>query len=255
MRAGRAAGCSGYRLQVQAATVAQGSAVQRFWGPHGEGTPVLPFCQFNPFPVSLYHVVGSTTCRASSPSHWPGLSWAVLCCREELEALAAVIAEHPRLLVLSDEIYEYIVYPPAQHHSFGTLPGMFERTLTGGWGARAAGPVTGVVIWLAGAVARRLWGLMAGRVAWQLPRAVEVAFCCIPSTHLPACFALVLCSKWLQQGICHDGLAAGLPGRPPPLCKGSGGHPEPEHVRGQQHSAARGGGGAGDGAAGRASRG
>lgn len=50
--------------------------------------------------------------------------------REELESLAAVVAEHPRLLVLSDEIYEYIVYPPAQHHSFGALPGMFERTLT-----------------------------------------------------------------------------------------------------------------------------
>ena len=51
--------------------------------------------------------------------------------RAELEALAAVVAAHPRLLVLSDEIYEYIVYPPAVHHSFGTLPGMFERTLTG----------------------------------------------------------------------------------------------------------------------------
>ena len=31
----------------------------------------------------------------------------------------------------------YIVYPPAQHHSFGALPGMFERTLTGGQGAAA----------------------------------------------------------------------------------------------------------------------
>ena len=61
----------------------------------------------------------------------------MLSCREELAALADVIREHPRLLVLSDEIYEYIVYPPAQHHSFGTLPGMYERTLTGelGWGA------------------------------------------------------------------------------------------------------------------------
>lgn len=36
--------------------------------------------------------------------------------------------------VLSDEIYEYIVYPPAQHHSFGALPGMWERTLTGAGG-------------------------------------------------------------------------------------------------------------------------
>jgi aspartate/glutamate/aspartate-prephenate aminotransferase len=47
-----------------------------------------------------------------------------------LQALAAVCARHPRLLVLSDEIYEHIIYPPAQHHSFGTLPGMWERTLT-----------------------------------------------------------------------------------------------------------------------------
>jgi bifunctional aspartate aminotransferase and glutamate/aspartate-prephenate aminotransferase len=49
---------------------------------------------------------------------------------ETLEALAKVVAKHPRLLVLSDEIYEYIVYPPAKHHSFGTLPDMFHRTLT-----------------------------------------------------------------------------------------------------------------------------
>lgn len=43
--------------------------------------------------------------------------------KAQLEALAAVIGTHPRLLVLSDEIYEYIIYPPAEHHSFGTLPG------------------------------------------------------------------------------------------------------------------------------------
>lgn len=47
-----------------------------------------------------------------------------------MEAIAAVVREHPRLLVLSDEIYEYIVYPPAVHVSFATLPGMFGRTLT-----------------------------------------------------------------------------------------------------------------------------
>jgi aspartate/glutamate/aspartate-prephenate aminotransferase len=50
--------------------------------------------------------------------------------RAALEALAAVVARHPRLMVLSDEIYEYIVYPPAEHVSFGTLPGMRARTLT-----------------------------------------------------------------------------------------------------------------------------
>lgn len=47
-----------------------------------------------------------------------------------LRELAEVVAAHPRLLVLSDEIYEYIVYPPATHVSFGSLPGMASRTLT-----------------------------------------------------------------------------------------------------------------------------
>lgn len=51
-------------------------------------------------------------------------------CRHDLEALAKVVAEHPRLLVLSDEIYEHIIYPPAEHHSFASLAGMYDRTLT-----------------------------------------------------------------------------------------------------------------------------
>ncbi|KAK2077908.1 hypothetical protein QBZ16_003776 [Prototheca wickerhamii] len=49
---------------------------------------------------------------------------------EPVVALARVVARHPRLLVLSDEIYEYLVYPPARHVSFGALPGMARRTLT-----------------------------------------------------------------------------------------------------------------------------
>ena len=47
-----------------------------------------------------------------------------------LAAIAEVVAQHPRLLVLADEIYEHIIYPPARHVSFASLPGMRERTLT-----------------------------------------------------------------------------------------------------------------------------
>ncbi|RWR93035.1 bifunctional aspartate aminotransferase and glutamate/aspartate-prephenate aminotransferase-like protein [Cinnamomum micranthum f. kanehirae] len=47
-----------------------------------------------------------------------------------LEEIADVVAKHPRLLVLSDEIYEHIIYPPGKHISFASLPGMWERTLT-----------------------------------------------------------------------------------------------------------------------------
>nr|DAD40265.1 TPA_asm: hypothetical protein HUJ06_014588 [Nelumbo nucifera] len=50
--------------------------------------------------------------------------------RKLLEEIADIVARHPRLLVLSDEIYEHIIYAPATHTSFASLPGMWERTLT-----------------------------------------------------------------------------------------------------------------------------
>jgi aspartate aminotransferase len=49
--------------------------------------------------------------------------------RHELEAIARVIAAHPQLLVISDEIYEYISYGEPLT-SFAALPGMQERTIT-----------------------------------------------------------------------------------------------------------------------------
>lgn len=33
-------------------------------------------------------------------------------------------------MVLSDEIYEYLTYKPAEHYSFGAIPDMFEQTIT-----------------------------------------------------------------------------------------------------------------------------
>ncbi|KAL3613413.1 hypothetical protein CASFOL_042676 [Castilleja foliolosa] len=50
--------------------------------------------------------------------------------RKLLEQIAEIVARHPRLLVLSDEIYEHIIYSPATHTSFASLPGMWDRTLT-----------------------------------------------------------------------------------------------------------------------------
>jgi len=49
--------------------------------------------------------------------------------RSELEAIAAVVAEHPNLIVVSDEIYELIRFE-GEHVSFASLPGMYERTVT-----------------------------------------------------------------------------------------------------------------------------
>lgn len=48
--------------------------------------------------------------------------------REELEAIAEVALEND-LLVLSDEIYEKIVYEGHEHISIGSLPDMLDRTI------------------------------------------------------------------------------------------------------------------------------
>lgn len=61
-----------------------------------------------------------------SPSNPSGAVYS----ESQLKAIAEIVREHPRLMVLSDEIYEYIIYNPARHVSFAGLPGMFERTLT-----------------------------------------------------------------------------------------------------------------------------
>jgi len=49
---------------------------------------------------------------------------------ERLKAIAEIVAAHPKLLVVADEIYEHIIYEPAKHFSFASLPGMWERTMT-----------------------------------------------------------------------------------------------------------------------------
>ena len=61
----------------------------------------------------------------NSPSNPTGAVWS----RAELEALAQVVGQHSRLMVLSDEIYEYILFD-GEMVSFGSLPGMAERTIT-----------------------------------------------------------------------------------------------------------------------------
>ncbi|MBQ9337796.1 MAG: aminotransferase class I/II-fold pyridoxal phosphate-dependent enzyme [Lentisphaeria bacterium] len=51
--------------------------------------------------------------------------------REELLFIAG-LAEKYDAFVLTDEVYEHIVYAPAEHISFASLPGMKKRTLTCG---------------------------------------------------------------------------------------------------------------------------
>ena len=95
------------------------------------GTPVVLSADVDEaFKVPAERIAAALTDRTklivlNSPCNPTGAVWT----KGELEALVAVVREHPRVMVLSDEIYEYILYD-GEMTSIGALPGMLERTIT-----------------------------------------------------------------------------------------------------------------------------
>jgi len=80
-----------------------------------------------------------------------------VCTRKEMEALAQIVRENPRMCVISDEVYKYIVHTPASvdgcetlgsqgHVHFAKLPGMWDRTIT----VSSAGKTFSVTGWQVG---------------------------------------------------------------------------------------------------------
>ncbi len=61
----------------------------------------------------------------NSPCNPTGAVWS----KAELQAIADVVRANSRMLVLADEIYEYILFD-GELTSFGTLPSMLDRTIT-----------------------------------------------------------------------------------------------------------------------------
>jgi aspartate aminotransferase len=97
------------------------------------GTPVIVPC-----PVEDGFKLTSDTLRAAitertkwlilnSPSNPTGAAYS----REELKAIAAVLLEHPKILVLTDDIYEHVRYDGWEFSTIAQVePRLFERTLT-----------------------------------------------------------------------------------------------------------------------------
>lgn len=50
--------------------------------------------------------------------------------KSELEAIAAVLKDHPQIIVVSDEIYEHINFSNNGHCSIAIIDGMYDRTVT-----------------------------------------------------------------------------------------------------------------------------
>lgn len=77
----------------------------------------------------------------NNPHNPSGKVWS----REELELVARVAIEND-LYVLSDEVYEFLVFDGVKHIPTATLPGMFERTIT----VSSAGKTFGLTGWKIG---------------------------------------------------------------------------------------------------------
>ena len=65
--------------------------------------------------------------------------------REELELIAGLCRKHD-VIVISDEVYEHLLFDEARHIPIASLPGMFERTVTVG----SAGKTFGMTGWKIG---------------------------------------------------------------------------------------------------------
>lgn len=95
------------------------------------GTPVVLTASVEEgYKVPVSRIAAAITPRTklimlNSPSNPTGAVWT----RAELEELAALVKSHPHLMVLSDEIYEYILFG-GEMVSIGSLPGMKDRTIT-----------------------------------------------------------------------------------------------------------------------------
>ena len=96
-----------------------------------QGTPVVLQSNVEEgYKVPVARIAAAITAKTkliilNSPCNPTGAVWT----RAELEEIAVLVRAHPQLMVLSDEIYEYILFG-GEMVSFGSLLGMLERTIT-----------------------------------------------------------------------------------------------------------------------------
>ncbi|WP_447987885.1 aminotransferase class I/II-fold pyridoxal phosphate-dependent enzyme [Achromobacter spanius] len=98
-----------------------------------DGTPVVLACPetdgFKLTPQALEHAITPRTkwVLLNTPSNPTGAMYSV----EELRALGEVLARHPHVWLMTDEIYEHLAYGDARHASpAAVVPALARRTLT-----------------------------------------------------------------------------------------------------------------------------
>ncbi len=98
-----------------------------------EGTPVIVKCSaengFKMDAISLEKAITPKTkwLILNSPSNPTGATYR----KEELRAIADVLLKHPHVHILSDDIYEHLIYEDFPFYNLAQIePKLFERTLT-----------------------------------------------------------------------------------------------------------------------------
>ncbi|NWF87354.1 pyridoxal phosphate-dependent aminotransferase [Candidatus Bathyarchaeota archaeon] len=95
-----------------------------------EGVPVsVPLLEKNGFKPSIDDVMSLITKKSRVIIlNYPNNPTGAVLSYDELAALAKVAVEHD-MVVISDEVYEKIIYDNAKHHCAATFPEMRERTI------------------------------------------------------------------------------------------------------------------------------
>ncbi|HAA04598.1 MAG TPA: aminotransferase [Syntrophobacteraceae bacterium] len=123
--------------------------------------------------------------------------------REELQYIAALAQEYDAF-VITDEVYEHIVYEPNRHTYIASLPGMFERTIScsslsktyaiTGWRLGYVIASSGVI-----AAARKVHDFLTVGAAAPLQEAAVTAL------HFPADYYLQLQADYTRRRNCFLG--------------------------------------------------
>ncbi len=116
-----------------------------------EGRPVLvPSRREEGFQPDVERIAGAITPRTKAMLlGYPSNPTGAVLARERAEALAE-LAERHDLMVISDEIYDRLVYGDAQHTCFASLPGMKARTVLLGGFSKAYAMTGWRLGWVAG---------------------------------------------------------------------------------------------------------
>jgi aspartate aminotransferase len=96
------------------------------------GKPVIVSCdEENNFKLTAAQLKKNITSKTkwviiNSPNNPTGAVYSY----EDLQALAQVLIEYPNIFILSDDIYEYLIFDDKKFYSLAQIPELFQRTLT-----------------------------------------------------------------------------------------------------------------------------